>query len=98
MSDITTTAPATTDRTGIYGSITVSCVALAIFLAAIAIAWWTKDPSLPILLGAAATNATTVVGYWLGSSSGSKAKDATIAAKETPPPGTTTTTVTPSIR
>lgn len=33
---------------------------------------------LSILLGALATNFTAVVGYWIGSSSSSSAKDATI--------------------
>jgi hypothetical protein len=87
------------DKVSVITPLVVSVVAEAIFLAAIVIAWWTKDASLGILLGAAATNATTVVNYWLGSSSGSKAKDATIAqqASVTPLPGTTTTTTTPPL-
>jgi hypothetical protein len=89
------TLPAASDRTASYGAVIVSCVTLAIFLTALGIAWWTKDSSLPILLGVAATNASTAVSYWLGSSSGSKTKDSVIAQQATPPPGTTTTTVTP---
>lgn len=76
---ITLASNAAPDRAPLYGAILVSCVSLAIFLAAICIAWWTKDTSLQILLGMAGTNATTAVGYWLGSSSGSKAKDGVIA-------------------
>jgi hypothetical protein len=90
----TQTAPPT-DKVATIGPIVVSVVVLSIFLAAIIIAWWTKDSSLQILLGMAGTNAATAVGYWLGSSSGSKTKDATIAAQAVPQPGTTTTTVTP---
>lgn len=75
----------TTDKTASYGAIVVSGLALAIFFAALGIAWWTKDSSLPILLGAAATNATTVISYWVGSSSGSKAKDSVIAQQASAP-------------
>ena len=67
------------------GPIVVSIVVLGIFLAALVIAWWTKDSAMPLLLGMAGSNAATAVGYWLGSSSGSKAKDATIAAQGTKP-------------
>lgn len=88
-------APPLTDPVATtWGPITVSVLALSIFLAAICIAWWTKDSSLQVLLGMAGTNAATAVGYWLGSSSGSKSKDAVIAAKTTPPTGTTVTTTT----
>lgn len=69
----------TADRTAVWGPIVVSMLVLLIFLAAIVVAWWTKDVSLQILLGMAGANAGTAVGYWLGSSSGSKTKDATIA-------------------
>lgn len=70
------------------GPIVVSIVVLSIFLAALCIAWWTKDSSLQVLLGMAGTNAATAVGYWLGSSSGSKGKDATIASMGAAPPPT----------
>lgn len=40
---------------------------------------------LSILLGALATNFTSVVGYWIGSSSGSSAKDAAITNLATKP-------------
>ena len=38
-----------------------------------------------LLLGIAGTNATAVVNYWIGSSAGSQAKDATIAAQQKGP-------------
>lgn len=84
------------DRIGTVTPLVVSVFALAIFLAALGIAWWTKNENLGILLGVAASNATTVVSYWLGSSSGSKTKDSVIASQTMPSPGTTTTTVTPA--
>lgn len=74
----------------------VSVQVQIVFVAALIIAWVTKSQALDLLLGGALTNATTVVNYWLGSSSGSKGKDALIAAKTTPAPGTTTTVTTPS--
>jgi hypothetical protein len=94
MSQTTTIPTPTTDRAAIFGPIAVSIFVLGIFLAAIVIAWLTKNDSLNILLGMAGTNAATAVGYWLGSSSGSKAKDDTIKAQAAPQPGTTTTTTT----
>lgn len=73
----------TSDRTATIAKLCISVFAELIFVAALSIAWWTKDPSLPLLLGMAGTNATAVVSYWIGSSAGSSAKDATIAAKTT---------------
>ena len=42
---------------------------------------------LSILLGALATNFTSVVGHWIGSSAGSAAKDATIQNMSAKVPG-----------
>lgn len=67
------------DRTTVVSKVVVSIVAELIFVAALAIAWWTKDPSLSLLLGVAATNATAVVSYWIGSSAGSSMKDTALA-------------------
>jgi uncharacterized membrane protein YdjX (TVP38/TMEM64 family) len=63
----------------VWAPAVVSVIAMLVFVVALAVAWVTHDPSLGILLGVAATNAGTVCGYWLGSSSGSRAKDKTIA-------------------
>lgn len=71
------------DRVNMYGTILVSSLVLMIFQAAICIAWWTKDSSLQVLLGMAGSNAGIAVGFWLGSSSGSRAKDAKIPAAPT---------------
>lgn len=79
------TQSAVSDTTAPMGAIIVSVFVLVIFLAAIAIAWWSKDSSLQILLGMAGANAGTAVGYWLGSSSGSKAKDSVLAQAVNPP-------------
>lgn len=89
-----TTTPSMSSRVAEWGPLMVSVLTLFVYLAAITIAWWTKDPSLGILLGVAATNATTVVSFWVGSSKGSQAKDAVIAAQAgaAPAAGTTTTT------
>jgi uncharacterized membrane protein len=65
----------------IWGAPIVSVFALAIFLVAIVIAYFTKEQTLlTVLLTAASVNATTVIGYWVGSSSGSAKKDDVIAA------------------
>jgi len=73
----------TESRVAILGPVVVSIFAEVVFVLAITVAWWTKDPSLGILLGAASAQATTAAGYWLGSSSGSRAKDKTIADQAT---------------
>ena len=68
-------APQTTvSRVTDWGAVIVSVMALTLFLAAVVVAWVTKDSSLGILLGMAGTNAGTAVGYWLGSSAGSAKK------------------------
>lgn len=91
----TTAAPATVaSKAAEWGAVIISLFALSIFLAAIVVAMQTKDPSLGILLGAASANATTAVGFWLGSSKGSQAKDSALIAQVVPPAGSTTTTTT----
>lgn len=57
------------------GAIVTSIFAQVVFLLALAaaaiIAWYKQDYTLlTAMAGVAATNATTVVGYWVGSSSG----------------------------
>ena len=75
----TTTTPVQT-----WGAPAVSVYALTIFLAAIVIAYFKADNTLlTALLGVAATNATTVISFWVGSSSSSQKKDDTIAAQNT---------------
>jgi hypothetical protein len=67
-----------------WGRVTVSTVVVAGFII-VTILYMTQKLNgsavpeiLSILLGALATNFTNVVGYWIGSSSSSSAKDATI--------------------
>lgn len=66
----------------LWGSSIVSIYALTIFLAAMVIAYLMKNEVLIVaLLSVAATNATTVVSYWVGSSSSSAKKDILIASQ-----------------
>ena len=81
----TPSGPTAASRVADWGPVAVSIIVLLVFLAAIVVAWLTKDPSLGILLGMAGANAGTAVGFWLGSSSGSQKKDATIAAMNPAP-------------
>ena len=65
------------------GRILVSATVMVIYIAALAVAFLSKnDNMLMVLIGVAATNATTVVGYWVGSSSGSTKKDDALIAKQ----------------
>lgn len=90
MSDTAPSLSTLAQRASDWGSIVISLVVLMVFLAALTIAWKTSDASLPLLLGAASANATTAVGFWLGSSRGSQQKDTVIAAQATAPPKGTT--------
>jgi len=54
-------------------------VALSTFTGALVVSFFFRDSGLlNLTVGAAIANATTAVGYWLGSSSGSKGKDEAI--------------------
>jgi hypothetical protein len=76
-------------RVSTWAPIAVSITSMLIFATAIIFAWMPHEasPALDILFGAAAANATSVVGFWVGSSAGSREKDKTIAANT--PGGTT---------
>lgn len=68
--------------TRILGAIAVSVVALVTFSGVlIAVFFFKNTDLLPIAVGAAIANATSVVQYWIGSSSGSAKKDDIIASK-----------------
>jgi VIT1/CCC1 family predicted Fe2+/Mn2+ transporter len=67
-----------------WGRVVVSVIVVVGFLA-VTLLYMTQKLNgntvpeiLSILLGALATNFTAVVGYWIGSSAGSSAKDAAI--------------------
>src|ERR1700739_5029218 len=76
----------------LWGAIIVSIVTLLTFTGALVVSFLTlklsKDPDilklstslLNLTVGAAIANATTAVGFWLGSSSGSQKKDEVIGA------------------
>jgi len=68
-----------------WGRVIVSIIVVAGFLA-VTILYMTQKLNganvpeiLSILLGALATNFTAVIGYWIGSSASSSAKDTTIS-------------------
>jgi hypothetical protein len=81
-----TTAPAAAARFSAgdlmtLGAIIVSGMWSVVFMLALAVVWASKDQAnLGILIGVVAANGTTVVGFWLGSSIGSKRKTDLLAA------------------
>jgi|SRR5689334_11952697 hypothetical protein len=65
----------------LWGAIIVSVVTLLTFTGALVVSFFFKDSGLlNLTVGAAIANATTAVGFWLGSSSGSQKKDDLIGA------------------
>jgi hypothetical protein len=69
----------------LWGAIIVSVVTLLTFSGALVVAFYIKETDvgkslLQLTVGAAIANATTAVGFWLGSSSGSQKKDDVIGA------------------
>lgn len=88
----TTTAPAAPTRN--RGAVVTSIVAQVTFFIALAaagaIAWLKNDYTLlTAMAGVAATNATTVVQYWVGSSDGSAKKTEIMAQSATTTTGAT---------
>lgn len=67
----------------LWGAIIVSIVTLLTFTGALVVSFFVKDGTalLNLTVGAAIANATTAVGFWLGSSSGSQKKDDVIGAQ-----------------
>lgn len=61
------------------GPALIALVQLGVFVVALGVAAWTRDPTLAVLLGVAASKAQTVIDYYFGSSAGSRAKDEIIA-------------------
>jgi hypothetical protein len=59
-----------------WGAIITSALSGCGFLAALLVAYMSKDQAnLSLLVGAVVTNFATVVSFWLGSSAGSQKKD-----------------------
>lgn len=73
-------APATLPaKVSEWGAVAISVVALVAYIFALLIAWWSKsNDTFVALCGVAATNATTVVSFWVGSSKGSADKTAAL--------------------
>ena len=101
MSGTTTTRSATSSTWNtLLGAPIVSILVLVTFGAVIGLAMTQRLPdsqSMTMLVGALISMATTVVGFWVGSSASSQAKDITIANAQMPLPSlgaTMTTTVT----
>jgi hypothetical protein len=64
-----------------FGAILTSLVTMLAFAVALVFAYIYKDTqNLSLIIGAIIANATTVVSYWLGSSSGSARKTEIIAS------------------
>lgn len=95
MSGSTSPTPITSRQGAVVTSIVAQATFLGALLAAGVIAWAKADYTLLIAMaGVAATNATTVVNYWVGSSD-SSAKKTDLMAPVTPTPATTLGTATP---
>jgi len=63
-----------------WGTIAVSIVAFVAYLTALLVSYFLKNETMMnTLIVVAATNATTVVSYWLGSSAGSQNKNETLS-------------------
>lgn len=102
MSGTTTTPPTTVTTTtdgrtvaskiADYGVIIVSVLVLVVYLIAFGVAYFMKDDKdITLLIGTAIANATTAVGFWLGSSQSSAKKTDLMAANPPPAPVVTTT-------
>ena len=77
----TTTPPAPTPSEPIWAKPSIGVYALLLFLAALGVSWWAKnDTAFNLLTGAVISNASAVINYYFGSSSGSQKKDEVIAA------------------
>jgi hypothetical protein len=60
----------------------IGIYSLSLFVLGLGVAWWSKnDTALNLMIGAIISNATTVIGYYFGSSSGSSHKTALLATK-----------------
>lgn len=87
---VPTPAPAPTHG---WGAPITSFYSLTLLLAALVFAYITKNDNLmTILAGVIATNATTVVSFYVGSSASSQTKDATISSQLPNPPVAVQTT------
>ena len=81
----TTPTPSAASKISQYGTIAVSLAVFAVYIVGFV---FVRDNQtlLTVLIGTAAANATTAVGYWLGSSQGSAKKTEIMAANPPPAP------------
>lgn len=80
MSDTQPTTPQATQEP-VWAKPGIGVYSLTLFAAALMVAWWAKsDTALNLMIGAIISNATTVIGYYFGSSSGSAQKTALMQA------------------
>lgn len=85
----TTTPAATQQPEPIWAKPSIAVYSLSLFVLGLGVAWWAKnDSALTLMEGAIVANATTVISYYFGSSSGSAAKTAMLNPP-TPTPGAT---------
>jgi hypothetical protein len=76
-----------TEKSTTWAAPAVSIYALTLVLAALVFSYLTKnEPMMLIVVGAIVAMGTTVVNFYMGSSSSSQKKDATIAGQLTPTP------------
>ena len=79
MSDTPPPTPLPSSKRG-FGAPVVSTYSLTLMLAALAAAVWMKnDQMIIVLTSVIATNATSVVNFYVGSSASSQSKDDTIS-------------------
>ena len=83
----TTTPPPAVSPIAEWGGVAVSILSLLLFVATLIVSYLSKnDTAFMLLVGAVVSMGTTTINYWLGSSRGSVAKDATISAIATGAP------------
>jgi len=76
-----TPASATLTPEPFWAKPSIGIFSLVLFALALGVVWWAnKEAAFNLLIGAVISNATTVIGYYFGSSSGSAQKTAMIAS------------------
>jgi hypothetical protein len=80
-------APATPSSEPVWAKPSIGIYALTLFVLALGVAVYAKNENgIALMIGAIISNATTVIGYYFGSSSGSTKKTDLMAANPAPVP------------